>query len=133
MPASRQQTQAAATGDVLGVGEQVYGYAAIREVLADVANAPPNRLHRFFAAHLKVGGEHITANLDGCVEHAADADFPGLSLHRRRCQNSGDRLLVDIVNSRLITAALDPRRGITVRTCYQGPNGSARLAKLLAA
>lgn len=62
---------------VLGVAEQVYGYAIIRDVLADVANAQPNRLHRFFAAHLKAGGNHITANFDGCIEQAADADFAG--------------------------------------------------------
>jgi hypothetical protein len=61
---------------VLGVAADVYGYQAVAEVLADVRDAQPNRLHRFFAAHLNRGGRHLTANFDGCIERAADECYP---------------------------------------------------------
>lgn len=63
---------------VLGVVAAAYGYQAVADVLADMRAAAPNRLHRFFAAHLGRGGRQITANFDACIEHAAD----GLPLGR---------------------------------------------------
>jgi hypothetical protein len=62
---------------VLGVVAAVYGDAAVTAVLGDIRAARPNRLHRFFAGHLAQGGRHITANFDGCIEVAADRDYPG--------------------------------------------------------
>jgi len=62
---------------VLGVVAAVYGHDAVAAALADIRTARPNRLHRFFAAHLAEGGRHITANFDGCIETAADGDYPG--------------------------------------------------------
>ena len=62
---------------VLGVVAAVYGHDAVAAALADIRTATPNRLHRFFAAHLAEGGRHISANFDGCVETAADRDYPG--------------------------------------------------------
>ncbi len=61
---------------VLEVAKRVHGADAIARLLADVADAEPNRLHRFFAAHLNAGGYHLTANFDGCIESAADLSFP---------------------------------------------------------
>ncbi len=61
---------------VLGVAADVYGYQAVADVLADVSDARPNRLHRFFAEHLSRGGRHLTANFDGCIERAADDQYP---------------------------------------------------------
>lgn len=37
-------------------------------MLSDVRDRPPNTLHRFFAGHLALGGRHITANFDTCIE-----------------------------------------------------------------
>ena len=62
---------------VLGVVAAAHGQDAVGAALADIRAARPNRLHRFFAGHLAEGGRHITANFDGCVEAAADADYPG--------------------------------------------------------
>jgi hypothetical protein len=62
---------------VLGVVAAAYGQDMVAAALADICAAEPNRLHRFFAAHLAQGGRHITANFDGCIEMAADRDHPG--------------------------------------------------------
>lgn len=45
-------------------------------VLAAVAAAVLNRLHRFYAAHLERVGRHITANFDNCIEKAAVETLP---------------------------------------------------------
>ncbi|MFJ3667182.1 hypothetical protein ACIPSE_12060 [Streptomyces sp. NPDC090106] len=39
-------------------------------LLDDVRKAAPNRLHAFAADHIAVGGRHVTANFDACVEKA---------------------------------------------------------------
>ncbi|WP_435135652.1 hypothetical protein [Actinacidiphila sp. bgisy144] len=61
---------------VLGVADRVLGddHRALR-LLADLRTAPPNRLHRFFAHHLRAGGRHVTANFDDCVERAHEGAF----------------------------------------------------------
>ncbi|MFF7047931.1 hypothetical protein ACFY94_06100 [Streptomyces griseorubiginosus] len=43
------------------------------DVLEDVRNAEPNRLHAFAADHIALGGHHVTANFDTCVEQAYEA------------------------------------------------------------
>ena len=40
------------------------------DILDDVREAHPNRLHAFAAGHLARGGRHLTANFDTCVERA---------------------------------------------------------------
>jgi hypothetical protein len=68
---------------VLGVAAQVYGDYAVPAVLADAQDAPPNRLHAFFAGHLARGGRHLTANFDDCIERAADQHHQGWRLAGR--------------------------------------------------
>lgn len=53
---------------VLDVVRRVEGLDALSELLSDLRDAAPNQLHRFFAAHLTLGGRHVTANFDTCVE-----------------------------------------------------------------
>jgi hypothetical protein len=53
---------------VLDVIRRIHGLEALRNVLSDVRDRPPNTLHRFFADHLSLGGRHITANFDTCIE-----------------------------------------------------------------
>lgn len=43
------------------------------DVLDDVRDAVPNRLHAFAADHIALGGRHVTANFDTCVERAHEA------------------------------------------------------------
>ncbi|MGW0948712.1 hypothetical protein ACWD4O_39980 [Streptomyces sp. NPDC002623] len=43
------------------------------DILDDVRSAVPNRLHAFAAGHLALGGRHVTANFDTCVERAYEA------------------------------------------------------------
>ncbi|MFI1414724.1 hypothetical protein ACH4Y0_33060 [Streptomyces sp. NPDC020707] len=40
------------------------------DILDDVRKAAPNRLHAFAAGHIALGGRHVTANFDTCIEHA---------------------------------------------------------------
>ena len=44
------------------------------DILDDVRDAVPNRLHAFTAGHLALGGRHVTANFDTCVERAYEAE-----------------------------------------------------------
>ena len=76
-PAAARQPRPPRLETVLGVVAAVYGHDAVAAALADIRNARPNRLHRFFAGHMAEGGRHITANFDGCIETAADQDYPG--------------------------------------------------------
>lgn len=54
--------------------ETVLGAAADQDaanvltVLDDVRSAEPGWMHRCFAAHLRAGGRHVTANFDRCIE-----------------------------------------------------------------
>ncbi|WP_346619292.1 hypothetical protein [Blastococcus montanus] len=59
---------------VLGVGLQddAHGLAGLG-LLDQLAAGEPNRLHRFFARHVAVGGRHVTANFDLCIERALAA------------------------------------------------------------
>ncbi|WP_157170762.1 hypothetical protein [Nocardia araoensis] len=79
---------------VLGVAARVYGPRAIEDSIPDVARAEPNRLHRFFARHLALGGGHLTANFDRCVELAAGtATWPPENLlHFHGAAGGGDEL-----------------------------------------
>ncbi|MDQ0773931.1 hypothetical protein QF026_002397 [Streptomyces aurantiacus] len=40
------------------------------DILDDVRKAAPNRLHAFAADHIALGGRHVTANFDTCIEQA---------------------------------------------------------------
>ena len=55
---------------VLDVVRRILGLDALVDVLSDLRSPPPNNLHRFFAQHLEVGGRHITANFDDCIERS---------------------------------------------------------------
>ncbi|HUW88722.1 MAG TPA: hypothetical protein VMW30_10195 [Candidatus Paceibacterota bacterium] len=55
---------------VLDALTDVYGLAGLENVLSDLVDAKPNTNHAFFAQHLRVGGQHITANFDSCIERA---------------------------------------------------------------
>ncbi len=74
---ARQQQPQPRLETVLGVAAQVHGDDAVPAVLADAQDAPPNRLHAFFAGHLARGGRHLTANFDDCIERAADEHHEG--------------------------------------------------------
>jgi len=76
-PSAARQPRPPRLETVLGVVAAAYGQDMVAAALADIRAAEPNRLHRFFAAHLAQGGRHITANFDGCIETAADQDHPG--------------------------------------------------------
>ncbi|MFL6112244.1 MAG: hypothetical protein ACJ786_12950 [Catenulispora sp.] len=72
-PAGRAGPRLPRLETVLGVAVRVTGPhspAVLPRLLADVRDAQPNRLHRFFADHLIAGGRHVTANFDGCIERA---------------------------------------------------------------
>lgn len=79
---------------VLGVAARVHGAQAIDQSIPDVADAEPNRLHRFFARHLALGGGHLTANFDRCIERAAGtATWPAPNLlHFHGAVGGGDEL-----------------------------------------
>jgi hypothetical protein len=60
---------------------RVVGDAALSGFRAFVG-ATPNELHEFFAAHLSLGGRHITMNFDRCIEDAlGDPGIGGGPLH----------------------------------------------------
>ncbi|MGK8559372.1 hypothetical protein [Nocardia gipuzkoensis] len=79
---------------VLGVAARVHGPQAVEASIPDVTGADPNRLHRFFARHLALGGGHLTANFDRCVERAAGTvTWPERDLlHFHGAAGSGDEL-----------------------------------------
>lgn len=56
---------------VLDALVDAHGIECLGEVLSDLLNAQPNSHHHFFAAHLALGGRHVTANFDTCIERAA--------------------------------------------------------------
>lgn len=56
---------------VLDALTEVYGLPGLADVLSDLALASPNLNHEFFARHLHLGGQHITANFDVCIEEAS--------------------------------------------------------------
>jgi len=60
--------------------EDAHGLRAF-DVLTDFAATPPNALHRFFAGHLQLGGEHVTANFDTAIEQAAGHRASPLHFH----------------------------------------------------
>lgn len=59
---------------VLDVVRRVNGLGALVDILSDLRSAPPNDLHRFFAAHNRLDGRHVTANFDTCIEDAGGKD-----------------------------------------------------------
>jgi tetratricopeptide (TPR) repeat protein len=48
----------------------IYGHFALSYL--SILKAPPNKLHNFFATHLQLGGNHITMNIDNCIQLACD-------------------------------------------------------------
>ncbi|MFG2543588.1 hypothetical protein ACGFOM_14245 [Streptomyces sp. NPDC048594] len=62
---------------VLGVADRVLDKHRALHILDDLRTVRPNRLHRFFAEHLRLGGGHITANFDDCVERAHQQAYDG--------------------------------------------------------
>jgi hypothetical protein len=61
---------------LLDVAFRVHGQAFLDDLLSDLATATPNALHGFFASHLALGGRHITANFDTCIERSAASGTP---------------------------------------------------------
>jgi hypothetical protein len=68
-PSQPAQTRLPRLETALGAAARLHP-GAVPAVLADLLAAPPNRAHRFFAAHLAAGGRHLTANFDRCIEDA---------------------------------------------------------------
>ena len=66
---------------VLDVVTEVSGLGALDDILSDLRAAPPNDVHRFFARHLALGGNHITANFDTCIERAGIGAGQVLHIH----------------------------------------------------
>jgi hypothetical protein len=67
---------------VLGIVARVHGEQAVEDSVGDVADATPNRLHYFLARHIALGGGHLTANFDRCVEKAGAALGHGMDNDR---------------------------------------------------
>ena len=61
---------------MLDVVNRIHDENVLRDLLSDL-DAPPNDLHQFFAAQLRAGGGHITANFDTCIERAASVTALG--------------------------------------------------------
>jgi len=63
---------------VLSVVRSFFRDEAVAWLLADLhqASQRPNDLHRFSAEHLAVGGRHVTANVDRCIESASKPNTP---------------------------------------------------------
>jgi hypothetical protein len=57
---------------VLEIVHRVHGDDGLLDLLNDLER-PPNDLHRFFAAHVAMGGHHITTNFDTCIERAGSS------------------------------------------------------------
>ncbi|MFD9584881.1 SIR2 family protein [Streptomyces sp. NPDC059980] len=55
---------------VLGVADRALDDHRAFRILDDLRTVPSNRVHQFFAEHLHLGGSHITANFDDCIERA---------------------------------------------------------------
>lgn len=55
---------------VLEVVVAEHGVDALAVLLEDLRDPPPNRNHHFFAEHTRLGGGHVTANFDTCIERA---------------------------------------------------------------
>jgi hypothetical protein len=53
---------------LLDVLVRTRGTDALVDLLEDLRKPPPNNIHRFCAAHLEMGGSHVTANFDPCIE-----------------------------------------------------------------
>lgn len=72
--AGREDVRLPRLETVLGIADRVLGdgHRAL-SLLADLRTVPPNRLHLFFADHLRAGGRHVTANFDDCIERAHEA------------------------------------------------------------
>ena len=66
---------------VLDVAVAEHGVEMLAAVLEDLMEPEPNALHRFFAQHLSVGGQHVTANFDTCIERAVDGVDPSQIVH----------------------------------------------------
>lgn len=65
---------------VLEIAAQVHGVDVLEQLLADLVDATPNALHRFFREHLQRGGRHVTANFDSLIE-LGSADVKPLHFH----------------------------------------------------
>jgi hypothetical protein len=65
-PAPRLET-------ILDVVRRIYGLEPLVDLLSDLRDPEPNRLHRFFGKHLELSGTHITANFDACLERCIPA------------------------------------------------------------
>ena len=59
---------------ILDVVHRVHGFPVLIDLLSDLQAPQPNGMHYFFAAHIRAGGRHITANFDPGIECAAAAD-----------------------------------------------------------
>lgn len=51
----------------------IYGINALHYL--SILNSPPNILHKFFASHIHLGGNHITMNIDNCIFSAYNTLF----------------------------------------------------------
>ena len=68
---------------VLDVSVAEYGVNILRDLLAPIHNTPPNANHRFFAEHTALGGMHVTANFDNCIEQAGADPSRVIHFHGR--------------------------------------------------
>jgi len=66
---------------VLDVVVAEHGLGVLEGLLADLRDPPSNGNHRLFADHTLVGGRHVTANFDTCIERAGGDAAQIVHLH----------------------------------------------------
>jgi hypothetical protein len=78
---------------VLEVAVREHGLPILLELMADLAVAPPNESHGFFARHTAAGGGHVTANFDECIERAGGVESRIVHCHGRLTTDDGGESL----------------------------------------
>lgn len=68
---------------VLGAASMpaAHGASALQTLLEPMIAAQPNWLHTFMHQHCHLGGRHITANFDTCIERAGSEDVASRVIH----------------------------------------------------
>lgn len=74
---------------ILEIVAREHGLEILLSLLSDIAEAPPNGSHQFFAEHTTLGGVHVTANFDTCIERAGGNTKRIVHFHGS-LQNGGD-------------------------------------------
>jgi hypothetical protein len=107
---------------VLDVVQRVVGLHALVDVLSDIRQPDPNDLHAFFGKHLDVGGRHITANFDDCIERSRSQDTGQELIHFHgsfRADPGGAELGATLSN---VQRGFPPDIGERMRRALTAPN-----------